>query len=156
MIIRAANTNDLESIERIHRNSILQLCKTHYSIEQLADWTAALQSNVYETLLSSHRVFVAEENGELLGFAVLDPSTGLINATYVDPQAVGRRVGRSLIAATEADAATNGWSEIRLNATLNAVGFYGRLGYENCGRAQNRLPTGIELPCVAMRKNLLA
>jgi len=156
MIIRAANSSDLESIERVHRESILQLCKTHYSAEQLADWTAALRPAAYVALLASHRMFVADENGELLGFAVLDPSTGLINATYVCPQALGRGVGRALLVAAEADAAANGIRQIRLNATLNAVGFYGRLGYEHCGHEWNRLPTGVELPCVAMRKTLRA
>lgn len=81
MIIRTANTNDLKRIERIHRDSILQLCKTHYSAEQLADWTAALGQDAYVALLSSHHVFVAEESGELQGFAVFDSNTGLVNAT---------------------------------------------------------------------------
>lgn len=156
MIIRAANKSDLLRIEWIHRDSILQLCKTHYSDEQLADWTAALGPAAYLVLLTSHRMFVADENDEILGFAVLDLSTGLINATYVCPQAFGRGVGRALLAAAETDAAANGISQIRLNATLNAVGFYERLGYEHCGREQNRLPTGVELPCVAMRKTLRA
>lgn len=156
MIIRTANKNNVEDIERIHRDSILQLCKTHYSAEQLTAWTATLKPAKYITLLSTHRMFVAEDDGELFGFAIFDPNAGIINATYVKSQSVGHGVGRALLTATEADAVANGLSQINLNATLNAVGFYTRLGYENCGRGQNRLPTGVELPCVMMRKSLLA
>jgi hypothetical protein len=44
--------------------------------------------------------------------------------------------------------------EARLNATLNAVEFYRSLGYRDEVPTVNSLPTGVELPCVAMRKTL--
>jgi putative acetyltransferase len=154
MIIRAASTNDLEAVARIHRDSILELCKTHYSPEQLADWTSALRPAAYVALLSSHHMFVADASGELAGFGVLDPNTGLVNATYVSPRAVGRGIGRALLEAMEADAMKGGFGQTCLNATLNAVGFYERLGYVSHGVDRNRLPSGVELPCVSMRKSL--
>ena len=45
-------------------------------------------------------------------------------------------------------------AEARLNATLNAVEFYRSIGYREGAPSVNRLPSGIELPCVAMRKPL--
>jgi putative acetyltransferase len=101
-------------------------------------------------------MFVAENGGEVAGFGVLDPNTALINATYVSPREVGRGVGRALLEAMEAEATQGGFSQTRLNATLNAVGFYERTGYVQHGLDQNRLPSGVELPCIDMRKNLLA
>lgn len=155
-ILRAASASDLERVAQIHRESIVELCNTHYSPQQLADWTGALRPAAYAALLGSHRMFVAEDTGEIAGFGVLDPNTGLINATYVRPRAVGRGIGRALLEVMEAEAIQGGFSQTRLNSTLNAVGFYGRMGYVRHGLEQNRLPSGVELPCVEMRKNLLA
>ncbi|HET6333804.1 MAG TPA: GNAT family N-acetyltransferase [Polyangiales bacterium] len=154
MIIRQATSNDLARIGEIHRQSILELCKTHYTPAQLADWTSALRPAAYEALLASHRMIAAEDGAELLGFGVFDPNTGLINATYVDPSAARRGVGRALLTALENQARAASFGEVRLNATLNAVGFYARLGYVSRGRESNRLPSGVDLPCEMMRKHL--
>jgi GNAT superfamily N-acetyltransferase len=154
MTIRSATANDLERICSIHRLSILELCKTHYSAEQLADWTAALLPAVYEALFATHRIFVADDGADVMAFGVFDPNTALINATYVHPSAVGRGLGRALLTAVEDEARAAGFVEVRLNATLNAVGFYERLGYVSRGRESNRLPSGVDLPCERMRKNL--
>lgn len=154
MIVRQATEEDVGDIAAVHRRSIRELCKAHYSPEQLDAWTAALQTGAYSKLLNTHELLVAEDDGELLGFCVLDSSEGLLNATYVSPTASRRGVGRSLVMAAEAVARTKGLSQIRLNATLNAVRFYQNLGYARGDLASNRLPTGVELPCVTMSKAL--
>jgi N-acetylglutamate synthase-like GNAT family acetyltransferase len=81
-----------------------------------------------------------------------DPAEALINATCVRPDAARRGIGRTLVAVMEAAARASGATEVRLNATLNAVGFYETLGYSRAGDASNRLPSGVELPCVVMIK----
>ena len=154
MIVRQATQADLGDIAVVHRQSIRELCKAHYSAEQLDAWTAALQAGAYSKLLSTHELLVAEEDGELLGFCVLDSREGFLNATYVSPTASRRGVGRSLVRAVEAVARTKGLSQLRLNATLNAITFYQNLGYARGDLAHNRLPTGVDLPCVTMRKAL--
>jgi GNAT superfamily N-acetyltransferase len=88
---------------------------------------------------------VAEEDGQIPGFGVLDLGRSLINATYVSPKAVRRGIGRSLVEAMESAAKQGGVSQLHLNSTLNAVPFYERLGYVQRKTASNRLPTGVEL-----------
>jgi GNAT superfamily N-acetyltransferase len=156
MQLRRATANDLQSIFALHRASILELCTDHYTTDQLAEWTAVLRPDMYLALLSTHEVFVAEDMGSVLGFGVFDASAAFINATYVSPAAVRRGVGRGLMAAMEGSARHAGATQVRLNATLNAVPFYARLGYSQHGASVNRLPTGAELPCVAMQKDLTA
>lgn len=155
MTVRQATRADLQSIAAIHQESIRELCKAHYSAQQIVDWTTALAGAAYSDLLSSRTVFVLEDAGRLLGFGVLDARAALINATYVSPAAAHRGGGRSLMEAMEAAARADGCAELRLNATLNAVPFYKRLGYTSRGPSSNRLPSGIELPCVAMSKPLV-
>ncbi len=155
MIVRSATAGDLGDIAAVHRRSILELCKTDYSAEQLDAWTAALQAAAYSKLLSTHELLVAEEDRAVLGFCVLDSTTGFLNATYVNPPASRRGVGRALVTAAEAVARTKGLSQIQLNSTLNAVPFYQDLGYARGELTSNRLPSGVELPCFAMSKTLM-
>jgi putative acetyltransferase len=152
-VIRPATSSDAPSIAELHRASILGLCAREYTSEQLAAWIAALPER-YEPLVESATVMVMEDDGVVVGFGVCSPQQGLINATYVSPGATGRSIGRRLMTAMEAAIGARGAREIRLNATLNAVGFYESLGYTSEGESVNRLPTGIELPCVAMSKSV--
>jgi GNAT superfamily N-acetyltransferase len=146
--------NDFPEVAEVHRASILGLCFAHYSAGELSQWTDSLRPDKYARLFQGRESFIAEEDGKILGFGVLDPGQSLINATYVDPKAVRRGIGRGLVEAMESTAKQAGAAELRLNSTLNAVPFYERLGYVRGKTAYNRLPTGVELPCVMMTKNL--
>ncbi len=109
---------------------------------------------MYEVLMKTSDVLVSVEKGTHVGLGVCDPSESRINATYVAPGAVRRGIGRGLMLAMEARLLAAGVSEARLNATLNAVPFYDALAYSASGRTTNRLPSGVELPCMAMTKRL--
>jgi putative acetyltransferase len=153
-VIRAATARDVPAILDLHRASILALCKGPYSDEQLTQWTAPLSAELYAKLLATHQVLVQERGDELDGFGVLDLQSGLVNATYVAPSRAREGVGSALLAALEQQARARGLARLHLHATLNAIGFYAKLGYIQDGAATNRLPSGVELPCVRMHKQL--
>jgi putative acetyltransferase len=154
MIIRRATDEDLQQVAAVHASSIVDLCAQHYSVVQLAQWKDALRPEGYAALLATREFLVAEENGALLGFGILDLGESLINATYVSPKVARRGVGRRLVQAMETIARQQGVTRLHLSSTLNAVPFYESLGYLQEGPSTNRLPTGIELPCVVMTKDL--
>jgi putative acetyltransferase len=154
MIIRRATDEDLQHVAAVHRASIMELCAQHYSVVQLAQWHDALRPGGYAALLATREFLVAEENGALLGFGVLDLNDSLINATYVSPKVTRRGVGRRLVQAMETIARQQGVTRLHLSSTLNAVPFYESLGYLQEGASSNRLPTGVKLPCVVMTKDL--
>jgi putative acetyltransferase len=154
MKIRRARTEDLQGVAAVHRASILGLCAQRYSVVQLSQWTDALRPEGYAALLVRREFLVAEQDGELLGFGVLDLGESLVNATYVSPKVVRRGVGRRLLEAMETIARQQGVARLQLSSTLNAVPFYQSLGYLQQGAGTNRLPTGVELPCIVMAKNL--
>ena len=154
MKIRRATGEDLHNLHAVHRESIFGLCPAHYPAVELSRWTDSLRPGKYVALFAGREAFVAEESGQILGFAVLDLRESLINATYVSPQTVRRGIGRCLVEAMERVAKQGGLSQLHLNSTLNAVPFYERLGYVQEKTGYNRLPTGVELPCVMMTKNL--
>jgi putative acetyltransferase len=153
-VIREATRADAGALASLHRASIGHLCAGTYSEAEVAAWTDGLEPHVYDALIASAYVVVAEENGALAGFGVCDSDASVVNAVYVAPGSARRGVGRRLMRALESHLVQAGVSEARLNATLNAVPFYAALGYVSMGAATNRLPSGVELACVAMTKRL--
>jgi GNAT superfamily N-acetyltransferase len=151
-MIRRAALTDGPRIRTLHRASIVGLCGRAYSGEQIAAWVAALPSQ-YEPIIERGVVFVDDDAGVLRGFGICTPEKELVNATYVSPTATGLGIGRLLMTEMETLLRDCGASEFRLNATLNATGFYEVLGYTNRGEGLNQLPTGVELPCVVMVKS---
>ena len=144
-MIRPADPSEGPALAALHRAAIEAGCAGAYTREQIAAWLAVIEPGAY----FAHTVLVAGE--EPVGLGVCSPEDGLINAAYVAPQAAGRGVGRALMGAMEALIER---PEVRLNATLNAVGFYRTLGYGNEAHALNRLPSGVYLPSVSMSKPL--
>src|SRR4051812_26516505 len=96
-MIRAATSRDVPAIMALHTASILTLCRSYYSSEQLTLWTTELGGLSYASLLTSHTVIVDERDGKVCGFGVFDPRSSLINATYVEPTDVRRGVGSALM-----------------------------------------------------------
>lgn len=85
-------------------------------------------------------VFVAEQEGELLGWVHVqeflslasDPA-GLVTGLVVDPAARRRGLGRGLMEAAEGWARARGLATLRLRARVERTGahaFYRRLGFE--------------------------
>jgi L-amino acid N-acyltransferase YncA len=101
------------------------------------DWRRTL-----ETLERGHHVWVAEEEGEVVGFAYLGPSrdedadrsTWEIYAIYLEPHAWGRGIARELmrtvLAAVPAGSVVTLWA---LDANERARHFYRRNGFQPDG-----------------------
>lgn len=152
--IRRAELADSENICRVHKASITALCGGDYTPGQIEAWIGQRQAVDYVKAIQSACFFVAEEDGQIIGFSLMQPAQGVINAVYVHPEHVGRGVGTLLLAALEREARAAGLSRVTLNATLNSVLFYKARGYESCGSGMNTLPSGVELPCLRMEKSM--
>lgn len=152
--IRSASEVDVDEVAALHRASILRGCVADYSATQIRSWLGVLTPDVYPKLMGSTYFRVALEDDAICGFAATSIGDELINAVYVAPFAFGTGVGRALVADAEEALLTAGRFEAKLNATLNAVEFYRWLGYVDVGTASNRLPNGVALAAVAMRKPL--
>lgn len=99
-------------------------------------------------------MFIACEGEQVLGFVLGTPARGVINALYVAPEAAHRGVGTRLLTAMEEALRGKGVPEATLNSSLTSVSFYRSRGYRTLEPTVNTLPSGIELPCVAMSKAL--
>ncbi len=97
---------------------------------------------------------VAEDAGGIAGFGQLNQADGEVEAVYVLPGRQSEGIGGALLRFLEDAARAAGLERLHLSATLNAVPFYERAGYAGEGSTVHRLPTGVELQCLRMSKEL--
>jgi ribosomal protein S18 acetylase RimI-like enzyme len=103
--------------------------------------------------VSDHPVFVALDDGTIVGFYALDVdgSSGSLEHLWVLPQAIGRGVGRALWDHAMKELAGQGVRTLEITADPNAEGFYLRMGARRVG-TKRYLLEGQErlLPLLAM------
>lgn len=153
LIIRKADVGDCDVIMKVHTSSVRAISPDFYTAEEIESWAAPKQRQDYEQAMLSKEFFVAEDE-TVVGFGVLEPGTGLVEAVYVSPDASGRGIGLQILVKLEERARTLGLASLTLNSSLNAAGFYERAGYVPKDKAKYRLQTGIEIDCVPMVKSL--
>ena len=157
-LIRLATEVDVPTMYSIHTSSIRECCSTHYTSEEIADWIERQSPHKYMPFVQQQSVYVAEELGEVVGFAQLGPGedgrSGEVKALYVSPSAMRRGVGSLLLSFLEQQALSRGWTVLVVNSTMNAVDFYTSQGFAAVGNAQHTVGNQ-SLSCVHLRKKLL-
>jgi putative acetyltransferase len=154
--LRRASTDDGAAIQSAHAASIRVTCRSHYPAADVEAWAGRLTPRSYDESIARRDVLVAEDDGRIVGFGVLGPAQCEVRAVYVHPDAGRRGFGRALLDALEAIARLRGLRELRLDASLNAVGFYAAAGWHRVGDTRHTFPGGVDIACIAMRKALPA
>lgn len=152
--IREAYPEDAEAISQVHMSAIRGLCSTHYDDRQIEVWASGRTPEYYERVLASHDLFVAERDGQVVAFGRVDLESGTIVAVYVRPESAGSGVGEAMMSHLEDVCRMHGWTRLHLTASLNAVPFYEKLGYERVAPFMQQLTNDVTLDCVDMRKTL--
>ncbi len=154
LAIRRAKKSDKESIWRVHTSAIREVCRQQYTEEKGEGWSSFQKPNSYKEVIETRELFVAEEDGAIVGFGQLDLEKREVEAVYVSPENLGCGIGYHLLQTLEQKATAHGLSKLQLSSTLNAVGFYERAGFSRLGDSKHLLANGMELPCVLMEKAL--
>ncbi|MFJ8859797.1 GNAT family N-acetyltransferase [Streptomyces sp. NPDC102451] len=102
--------------------------------------------------VTARRTAVAEGDGGLLGFTMLDgsPPEGALGMMFVEPDAMGRGVGRLLFAHTAALARRLGFVRLTIDADPHAESFYTAMGAARIGATPSGSVPGRELPLLAL------
>lgn len=154
MDIRNATIDDSIKIAQTHKASIQELCKNHYTGEEIAHWTGILSPGIYEHAIQEKIMIVAVEDGEILGLGIIDIIHSELCAMYIHPCSTGMGIGKKILARLEALAGDNGIDRLTLGSTMNALGFYKKHGYVEEGEMFHELPGKIRLRCIKMHKIL--
>jgi GNAT superfamily N-acetyltransferase len=152
MKIRLAKSEDFPELIDLQTRSLTQLSKPHYSSLEsvmIADHQAQARQQANETR------FVAEVQGQIVGFAALLNMQPMIGAIYVDPEWIRQGVGSKLLEAVEAEAKERHIRVLSVMSSLMAVPFYESQGYAvvNSHRFESQL--GIWITCKYLRKHLV-
>lgn len=175
--IRAALTEDVDSLRPLIAASVRGLAKGYYSGKQI-ELSVRTVFGVDEQLISDGTYFVAEMEGRVVGCGgwskrktlygasqfkesrdpeLLDPTRepAKIRAFFIHPDAARKGIGRALLERCEDDAKENGFRSAEMMATLPGVPLYEACGYEKLETVGVPLNDGVEIDCIVMRKELI-
>lgn len=155
--IRRATEEDAGAVGDVHRRSVRGIRGALYAREVIEAWAAPRNPEHYVRAAREKEFFVAEdEDGQIVGFGVLNVESREVEAVYVSPEATRGGTGLKILRTLEARAREHGLDALHLNASLNGVPFYERAGFERRENGTYRLQNGIEIACILMTKRLAA
>ncbi|MFD5431459.1 GNAT family N-acetyltransferase [Kitasatospora sp. NPDC127067] len=95
---------------------------------------------------------VAEHGGQVLGFVSLSggPPTGSLDQLFVEPESIGRGVGRALFEQARGLAVELGLRRLTIDSDPNAEPFYLAMGATRIGSVPSGSIPGRELPLLVL------
>lgn len=129
--IRAASEADAEAISSVILAALRESNAQDYSPDIIARVAESFSPAGVRGLMSSRTVFVAIDEGSLVGTASLDGA--VVRTMFVSPSAQKRGVGACLMAAIERAARAGGISTLSVPSSIAAQGFYEKLGFNAVG-----------------------
>lgn len=135
MIIRSFCEADAEKVSALIIHTLQASNSKDYSAETISALEKKMQpSGVLERASWTH-FYVAEEGGDIIGCGAIGPYWGsetessLFNI-FVLPEYQGKGVGRKIIETLEQDGFFLRAERVEVPASITAVDFYRKLGYE--------------------------
>jgi GNAT superfamily N-acetyltransferase len=128
-VVRGYEREDAGPICRLFYETVRTVNLGDYSPEQVRAWAPEPPDPAaWHERMSGRHTLVAEEGGEVVGFAELQES-GHLDMLYCRADAVGRGVGSLLYAAVEERARGLGLGRISTEASITARPFFARRGF---------------------------
>ena len=145
--VRRATAADANQIHELHTRSVRELCKGHYTLEQITGWVKNRTPNGYLSGIKRGEMFVAVEGAMIVGFGHAVP--GEIRAVYVASEYIRQSVGTLMLAHGIHMARYGSQGIIRLDSSLNAQEFYTQAGFVETGRKSVQR-NDVFLPVISM------
>ena len=126
--------------------------KAHWGYDAAFLAACREELSLTEDELGARRTSVAEVGGTVVGFGTLEgePPTGEIGMLFVDPAAIGRGIGRALLARLVETARANGFVRLRIEADPYAEEFYLAQGAVRVGEIASGSVPGRALPLLEL------
>lgn len=151
---RPARSDEAARLWALRTQAVRATCISHYDAATVAAWSASPLPESYARMIAAGGAVLIEEDGELLGYGIVDLDGAEVEAMFVDPARGGRGLGARLMAEIDAIARTHGLPALTVASSLNAVAFYQAMGFRTIGEDAYAHPCGVSLACVRMHKHL--
>ena len=143
MVIRQANPSEQRVLEELQRRASLN---NPGDRDALLEYPDAIAVPIEQ--IATGRVFVAEQNGAIVGFAAVvprDDDGAELDALFVEPHQWKRGIGRSLVEHCVDIARARGASFLHVIGNPHAKGFYLACGFVVTGSAETRFGAGLSM-----------
>ena len=160
---REATRADVNRLCEINRAAIETLGAEPYDDRQISAWKSGVDPALSPLEDSDTHFLVAETDEYVVGFGWMKPEadeyftvgvTGEITGMYVHPNAARKGIGIRLLDELEQFGRDASINSIGLWASLNAVPFYEKHGYETVTKQALEYDKGIEVPVEEMKKRV--
>jgi N-acetylglutamate synthase-like GNAT family acetyltransferase len=134
--IRKASTEDAERLTTIAHDA-----KRHWGYPE--HWIKHWQDDltISPEFVAANQVYVAESEGELLGFyaLIISSDKAELDHLWVAPEHIGTGVGKELFIHAMQHAAGRDISEVEILSDPNAEGFYRKMGAHRIGETVSEI-----------------
>ena len=152
MEVREYTFDDAEAHARVHRESVRGIASEDYSEEVVEAWSSKEPED--SPLNDEKKRFVAEEDGEIIGFSDYNMETNELSGLYVTPEYSSKGIGGKLLEVAEKDARENGLDHLWCESTITAKNFYKKHGYDVLKQSNHELKENLEMKIYKMKKEL--
>jgi putative acetyltransferase len=151
--VREMQEPDTAAVARVHEAAARDGAASAY--QDPGRWTRDREPSDYldDVRDPDITMLVAEVDETVVGFGGADLDEGTVVADYVHPDYQDRGVGTALLTRLETALADAGHDVVTLTASLNALPFYERRGYETLERTTLD-EAAVTFPVVEMRREL--
>lgn len=150
--IKRATLNDIPLIQDLFSNTISESNQADYTQEQLTAWIKRSENaDLWERRIQNQYFIVAFLNNELVGFASLRKD-GYLSHLFVNKKTQHKGLGRLLMQKIETFAYKNEMFQIIADASITAVKFFEKIGFDIVKRQTVNI--GINIDNYLMQKNI--
>ena len=128
LFCRQFRDSDAKAVSDLVRECLVEVNSKFYPDSVIKKMVTVHTPEYFIKTANERLVLVAEQFDEIIGTATT--SDNFFGSVFVKPKFEGKGIGKKLIQTLEQLAKNSGQNEVKLHASVNAVGFYEKLGYQ--------------------------
>lgn len=133
MYIRKLLDDEYEEVIKLIYETVHHVCKNDYTEKELFAWAPENFDRIkFQKALDSCYNIVMVHKNNIVGFLSMEQD-GYLNRLYTHKDHTGKGIAAALLEDAEKWAKGNGITELRLDSSKTAEGFYVRMGFSEKG-----------------------
>ena len=152
--LRKASPKDASGIWNVRVSAIRGISEPRYPQADLIKWAPIAMPEDFVKAVEGNEWYVVTDNDMIVATGYVDVDKKRLEALFVLPKYQGQGIAKLMINHLHDIAKGHGLSELTLDATLNAEGFYSKHGYVKIRDSVHTSPLGVSFPAAAMKRVL--